>query len=578
MRRNNAIRLLSFFRPHRRKVAAVLAMMAVSSAIVSVLPLFAEHAVDADVASKDIQGLAITCILGILLALIWCILTVFRQRMLSDIANSIVFSIREELFSHIMKLSLSFFDSRPSGRVLSRLIGDITSLKELFRQVLDNLVPNSLMLMIITLIMLLENPILSVSAFAVLPILILGAYFTIVRCYSRMQEYKEELSVLNGFSHESFEGIRVLQSFTAERDRIEKADGIIRSIEGKWNRIVRRSDFFGFIISLSQGLGYFILYCLAIRMLEDGTASLGQVLAYASYIGLFWQPIRSLSTMYNQMVSNLAGAERVFSILDTEPDIKENPEAIDLGEGEGSVEFDRVSFSYPGKRSERILDSFSLKARPGERIALVGPTGAGKSTIISLICRFYDPVEGRVMIDGQDIAKASFRSLRRRIAVMTQDVYLFPGTVRDNILYGSEDESESTMRCKARALGLDSFFSSLPDGYDTDISSICLSEGQKQLIALLRTMIRNPRILVLDEATSAIDSVTEEAVQHGIMKLTEGRTSFIVAHRLSTVRNADRILFIDGGRIVEEGSHEELMAKHGRYCSLCTSQGLCNQR
>ena len=321
-----------------------------------------------------------------------------------------------------------------------------------------------------------------------------------------------------------------------------------------------------------MGIGYFILYLFAVKWLKLGQSSVGQLIAFATYIALFWQPIRSLAAAFNQFTNQVTSAQRVFELLDTQSILQEIPDAAELKVTDGKVDFEHISVAYPDEPDVEIIHDLSLHVKPGEMIALVGPTGAGKTTIVNLISRFYDPVEGKVLIDDQDISKVTLASLRSNIGVMTQDSFLFSGTIKENLLYGKPDATEDQMRSACTRLGLDEMILSQPKGFDSEVSQDSLSQGQKQLIALARTLIADPKILLLDEATSAIDTRTEELVQAGMAILMQGRTSFIVAHRLSTIVKADRILVIQDKGIAEAGNHKQLMAKKGLYADLYNSQ------
>ncbi len=335
---------------------------------------------------------------------------------------------------------------------------------------------------------------------------------------------------------------------------------------------VRMSDSFGSVIDLSWGLGCIFLYFTGIVVLGVDRVSVGTFIAFGTYLNMFWQPIHNISNFYNQLVTNIAGAERIFEILDTEPGIADVDVAVEMPEIAGEVVFDHVSFSYDDK--VKVLDDVSFTIKPGETIALVGPTGAGKTTIVNLISRFYEVTEGAVRIDGQDVREVTLESLRRQMGVMTQDNFLFSGTIRENIRYGRLDATDEEIEAAAGAVNAHEFIMKLEKGYDTELSERGggLSVGQKQLLAFARTMVSDPKILILDEATSSIDTKTELLVQEGIEHLLAGRTSFVIAHRLSTIRKADRIFVVDDGKILEEGNAEELMEKKGLYYQLYMAQ------
>ena len=332
------------------------------------------------------------------------------------------------------------------------------------------------------------------------------------------------------------------------------------------------SDAFGSVIDLSWGVGYILLYYTGIVVLGVEEVSVGTFIAFASYLNMFWQPIQNISNFYNQLVTNIAGAERIFEILDTPPGIADGAGVTEMPPITGEVTFEHVNFSYDDK--VKVLDDVSFRIAPGETIALVGPTGAGKSTVVNLISRFYDVQEGIVKIDGQDVKQVSIESLRRQMGIMTQDNFLFSGTIKDNIRYGKLDATDEEVIAAAKAVNAHDFIMRLDKGYDTELTERGggLSIGQKQLLAFARTMVSDPKILILDEATSSIDTKTELLVQEGIEHMLEGRTSFVIAHRLSTIQKADRIFVVDDGRIIEEGSAQQLMEKKGVYYQLYMAQ------
>ena len=337
---------------------------------------------------------------------------------------------------------------------------------------------------------------------------------------------------------------------------------------------VRVSDMFSPTIEISWGVGGFLLYFIGIKVLGVGAVGVGTFMAFTSYLSMFWSPIRNLANFYNKIVTNISAAERVFDILDTEPDIRDEEGAAQLPKIEGRVEFDHVSFAYSDEPDVMVLKDVSFKVKQGETIALVGPTGAGKSTVINLISRFYNATKGRVLVDDTDVKSVTLKSLREQMGIMTQDNFLFSGTIKDNIRYGKLDATDEEIIEAARSVHAHDFISKLEKGYDTEINErgTRLSNGQRQLIAFARTMLSKPQILILDEATSSIDTHTEALVQQGIEAMLAGRTSFVIAHRLSTIKNADRIFVIDDGQIKESGSHDELLAAKGAYYNLYAAQ------
>ena len=566
------VRTMGYMKEYRWRVAFVVLVMMVSSVILTVLPFLTRHAVDVDIAGGDMEGLVDTVLLYVALVVVWWILYVVRVHVMSRVSNGVVLRIRDEAFSNVESLGLQFFDSRPTGKILSRLVGDVSSLNNMLKQVVTSLVPNLFFLLVIVVAMFIMDPLLAAGAFTCLPVIVVGAFVIMSRTYPRWQTYRQKQSNIAGYSHELFDGIKVVQSFCAEKECRDAFERINDEVKSTWTSAVRLSDTIGIVIDVSQGIGYAMLFLVAMFLLGDGGVGVGQLIAFTSYISLFWQPIRALANMYNQLGNDLAGAGRVFELIDEKSPIREASDAEDIDCCEGCVDFEHVTFAYPDEPDVNVLEDLSFTVHKGQRIALVGPTGAGKTTIANLICRFYDPVEGRVLIDGHDVARLSNRSLRRSVVVMTQDSCLFTGTIGQNIAYGRPDASQEEIRKVCRALGIDDMICSLESGYDTTVDRARLSAGQRQLVALARTLLADPAILVLDEATSSIDTGSEILVQKGIGLLSSGRTSFIVAHRLSTIRGCDRIFVVQDRRIVEDGSHQELMERKGAYWHLYMSQ------
>lgn len=564
-------RIIGYFSEYKLKIALIILMVVLMSCIIVSIPLFTERAVDVNIKGKDIRGLCITIGIAVSLCFIWWGLSVAKQHSLARMTNEIVFKVRKDCYDNVLTLPVNFFDTRPSGRILARLVGDMEGFKTITLQLVNNLIPNILLLVMIVAIMLASNAILSISAFVVLPFLVFFSYWIIYRGYSNWEKYRKKESNHTAFVFEDYSGIRALQSFCAEAESEREEDRILEENEVAWKKAVKFSESLNIVITTTQGLGYFLLFLIAVGVLDMGPNSVGQLLAYSGYMALFWQPIRSLASMYTQLVNNLASASRVFSLMDEENNIPESLDAPDLVVDKGSVEFENVSFAYPDEPDVLVLEDLSFHVDGGKRIALVGPTGAGKTTIINLIARFYDPVEGSVCIDGQDIANVRSASLRKYISLMPQDSVLFTGSIRENLLYGKE-VSEKQMKDVCTKLGINSFIEAFPDGYDTSVDKAMLSQGQKQLLSLARVIIADPAILILDEATSNVDTNTELMVQRGLEILMKGRTSFVVAHRLSTIVSADEIFVVSNKGIMEKGNHDSLMAMNGEYAALYRAQ------
>lgn len=561
-------RLFSYLLDYKLQLAIVLISMAYAIVISLINPLIMADAIDNYVRVGNLNGLY--KILGIALVLNAIVVLVVKLRMyiMAKVCNDIILKIRQQLYTHIQTLDFKFFDSRPTGKILSRIIGDINSLKDVLSNCVTSFIPDGITIMAVMIIMFIKNPILAASALVATPFMIGGIILLEIKAHPRWQLFRKKSSNLNAFVHEDMAGIRVIQSFAAEKETEQIFDELIGEHRKSFMDAVRLSDGFGSIIDLSWAVGTICMYFVGIVILGVDKVSIGTFVAFSSYMGMFWSPMFNLSNFYNQVVTNIAGAERVFEILDTPSMVADKEGVIEMPAIAGNVTFDHVTFAYEDE--VKVLNDVSFDIKPGETIALVGATGAGKSTIVNLISRFYDVQEGEVKIDGHKVEDVSIESLRAQMGVMTQDNFLFTGTIKENIRYGRLDATDEEIIEAAKAVNAHEFIMKLKDGYDTELKERGggLSIGQKQLLAFARTMVSNPKILILDEATSSIDTKTEKLVQNGIEELLKGRTSFVIAHRLSTIQKADRIFVIDDGRIVEEGNVKELLAKQGAYYRL----------
>ena len=672
-------RLFSYLLAYKGTIIAVLVCMGITVAISLVNPLLIEEAIDHYIAQSDLHGLIGLGIFALVLNLIFIVMVKLRMYAMAVISNKILLQIRQDLYEHIQTLSFSFFDSRPTGKILARIIGDVNSLKDVLVNVVTTMVPEFVTVVGVVVIMLVKDWRLALASLSTIPLMIAGIWFVQTASHKRWQIFRKKASNLNAYVHEDIAGMNVVQSFAAEDETQEIFEGLtdehqrsfvdavtyadmfgpvidfcwgfgammlylvgirflgfekvsvgllvafgtyinmfwnpimnlsnfynnlvtnltaaerifdildtdadivdakdvteLPDIEGSFVDAVTYADMFGPVIDFCWGFGAMMLYLVGIRFLGFEKVSVGLLVAFGTYINMFWNPIMNLSNFYNNLVTNLTAAERIFDILDTDADIVDAKDVTELPDIEGSVEFSHVSFTYDkGTPAEtKVLSDVSFSVKPGETIALVGPTGAGKTTIVNLISRFYDIEEGKILVDGYDLTKVSIESLRRQMGVMTQDNFIFHGTVRDNILYGKLDATDEEMIAAAKAVNAHDFIVKMEKGYDTELKEhgAGLSIGQRQLIAFARTMISMPKILILDEATSSIDTHTELLVQQGIEALLSGRTSFVIAHRLSTIQNADRIFVIDKGGILEQGSPAELMEKKGAYYKLYMAQ------
>ena len=566
------LRMLSYLLAYKKEIILVLFIMAFCVVVSLLNPLIMEEAIDNYISRGDIPGLVRLIAFAAVLNLLMVGGIKLRMYIMAKVCNSILVTIRQELYTHIQTLDLQFFDSRPTGKILARIIGDINSLKDVMNNFVTTLIPEFITVIAVAVIMFIKNPGLAAASLCSLPFLMICVWLIEYYSHKKWQDFRKKSSNLNAFIHEDISGMRIIQSFSAEEETSQTFDVLLEEHRNSFIRAVRLADGMGSVIDLSWGVGIAALYFVGIRIIGAENVSIGTFLAFGSYIGMFWNPILNLSNFYNQIITNIAAAERVFEILDTSAGITDAENVSQIPPIHGQVSFSHVSFAY--EKDIKVLNDVSFDIKPGETIALVGPTGAGKTTIVNLISRFYDVQEGIVSIDGFDVKKVSIESLRRQMGIMTQDNFLFTGTIRDNIRYGKLDATDDEIIAAAKAVHAHDFISRLPKGYDTELSERGggLSVGQKQLLAFARTMVSQPNILILDEATSSIDTQTELLVQEGIDALLEGRTSFVIAHRLSTIQKADRIFVIDNGGIVEEGTAKELIAKKRAYYRLHSAQ------
>ncbi|SKA96413.1 ATP-binding cassette, subfamily B [Caloramator quimbayensis] len=566
------IRLFKYMKPYKFKVFIVILLMIFVMACNIANPYLLKTAIDKYIAGDDLKGLLKIGIFMVGINLIAMFASRIRIKSMASISNNILLTIRHELYSHIQKLSFQFFDSRPVGKILARVIGDINSLQELFTNSVTSFIPELLTLICVTIVMFSMNYKLALSAIVILPFLALSMFFIETVSRKRWQVFRTKRSSVNAFTHEEFSGIRVVQSFTFEEKKSKAFVELVKEMMGAFMKAVKLGDLFWPLIEFSSGIGIVLVYWYSVKLIDKGNITVGTLVAFTSYIGMFWRPIMNISNFYNSLITNFAAAERVFEILDTKPDIVSIHDAVKMPRIKGNVEFKNVTFSY--EDGGVVLDDVSFKVNSGETIALVGPTGAGKTTIVNLISRFYDAQRGEVLIDGKNVKDVDIESLRSQMGIMLQDTFLFSTTIMENIRYGKLDASDEEVIAAAKAVGAHEFIMKLENGYHTEVNErgSRLSVGQRQLISFARALLSNPRILILDEATSNIDTFTERIVQRGIKKLLYGRTSFVIAHRLSTIRDADRIMVVDGGKIIEEGTHDELLRCKGLYYDLYMTQ------
>jgi len=567
-------RMLTYLLPYKKQIILVLLIMSYCVTVSIVNPLFIESAIDDYITPKDFVGLSNLIGIALLVNIVWILFVRLRMHIMAKVCNNAIKNIREELYEHLQLLDFKFFDSKPTGKILSRVIGDVNSLKDILSNFVLVLIPDGILLIAIIVVMMVKDYRLAIPAMAGLPVLILSLNVLENKCHKNWNIVRKKSSNVSAYVHETIAGIRVVKSYSAEDETLETFDELIDDHKKSFIHAVSINDLYNSCIEICWAISTFCMYFVGIKVIGVSELSVGTLIAFGSYIGLFWQPISSLGDMYNKLITNLAAAERIFEVIDTSPAIMDDDEVIEMPDITGKVDFKNVSFSY--EDGVKVLNDVSFNISPGETIALVGPTGAGKTTIVNLISRFYDTEAGSVEIDGYNVKNVSIESLRHQMGIMTQDNFLFSGTIKDNIRYGKLDATDDEIINAAKTVNAHEFIMKLEKGYDTVLAERGngLSVGQRQLIAFARTILSDPKILILDEATSSIDTKNELMVQKGIAAILKGRTSFVIAHRLSTIRNADRIFVVQDGHIAEEGSHDELIKKGGIYYALSNAQAV----
>jgi len=570
-------RLLTYVKPYKSDVTKVVFVMTVFGMLARLaIPFLTMKAIDNAIHPKngDSSLALLVTIVSIMLAMYgmrwWAQRYTIRQT--NEIGQKVIFDLRAALFRHIQSLSFRFFDKRPAGSVLVRVTNDVNSLQDMFTNGVVNSAIDIVQLVGITVILLVIEPKLGLAIMITVPLMFIVS--TALRKNIRMawQVVRIKQSRINAHLNESIQGIRVTQAFAQEKENIGFFDGMNKSNIRSWNRASALNQLFGPIIEVTSAVGTLILLLYGTYLIQSGTMTVGVLVAFITYVGSFWEPITRLGNMYSQLLISMSSAERIFEFMDERPAVPEKEGAKPIAELQGNVRFENVTFGYEADRP--ALKGIDLDVKAGMSIALVGHTGSGKSTIVNLICRFYDTVEGRVLIDGTDVRDTTIDSLRSQIGIVLQDTFIFSGTIRDNIRYGRPDATDAEVEAAARSVRAHDFIAELPNGYDTEVEERgnALSVGQRQLLSFARALLADPRILVLDEATASIDTETELRIQEALATLLQGRTSFIVAHRLSTIRHADCIVVLDHGEIKEMGNHEELMKRPGHYRNLVDAQ------
>lgn len=550
--------------------ALVLSVFAAISGLLG--PLITQYALDNTIPQKNMGQLVLLTLAFVGTIAVSITFSTIRSRIMTVVGQDIIFDIRTDLFKHLQELPFEYYDNRPHGKILIRVVNYVNSVSDMLSNGIINVILECLNMLFIMIFMFFVNVKLSLVVLSGLPIFAVIMMMIKKRQRKAWQDVSNKSSNLNAYLQENITGARVTQIFTREEENAQIFDRLSEKYRKSWINAVKYSNLVWPATDNVSTLVRAAIFVVGLLVLTPAAVSLGTIVAMTSYASSFWQPIMNLSNIFNNFINNIAYLERIFETLDEPATIADKPNAQDIGDITGEVKFDDVTFSY--EQGKTVLEHISFDVKPGESVALVGPTGAGKSTVVSLLSRFYDLDSGKITIDGKDISQVTLHSLRSQMGIMLQDSFIFSGTIYDNIRYGRLDATEEEIREAAKIVCADEFISEMKDGYMTEVNErgSKLSGGQKQLISFARTLLSDPKILVLDEATSSIDARTEKLLQQGLQRLLVGRTSFIIAHRLSTIKNCDKIMYIDNKGIAECGTHDQLIAKKGEYYKLYTAQ------
>lgn len=566
------LRAMVYVKKYKGRMLLAFFISAVATVLGLFSPMISKRALDVSIPNSDKNELLLLAGLLIGCFVISIILSIVRSKVMIRVSQGIIYDIRKDVFEHLQKLPFSYYDDRPHGKILVRVVNYVNSVSDILSNGLINVILEIFNLIFIIIFMFWVDVKLSLVVLAGVPVLAVFMFWIKEKQRKAWQKVSNKNSNLNAYLQENIVGARVTQIFAREDENAEIFETLSDKTRSTWMEAVMYSNMvWPGIDAISVVIRAAIFVC-GLVVFGQGHATVGTILAISGYASRFWQPIMNLGNIFNGFINNIAYLERIFETLDEPVTVDDAAFAEEMPAIKGKVTFENVTFGY--EEGQKVLDNLSFTVAPGESVALVGPTGAGKSTIVNLISRFYNVNSGCVMIDDQDISEVTLHSLRTQMGIMLQDSFIFSGTIEDNIRYGKLDATDEEIIRACKTVCAHDFIQRMPDGYQTEVKErgSILSQGQKQLISFARTLLSNPAILVLDEATSSIDVQTEKNLQKGLNAMLKGRTSFIIAHRLSTIKNCDKIMYIDGGGIKECGTHSELMAKKGYYYKLYTAQ------
>lgn len=567
-------RLLGYIAPYKKRMTMVIVLMLSSSALTMAVPILLQHVMDVCIPEKDMKTIALFSVFTLVIALYSGIALRLKIKHMSVIGQSIIHEIRSDIFCHLQELPFSYYDDRPHGKIQVRVVNYVNSLSDLLSNGIVNTFTDLCNLIFILMFMLYLDVKLTLICICGIPILALVIVFIKKKQRRAWQIQSNKQSNLNAYIAESINGIRVTQAFVRERENTGIFNNLSSNYRKSWMHAVMYNFVMGPSVDMISTITIALVYILGVQWISGSQSVMtaGILIAFTAYISRFWAPINTLAGFYNSLLTAISYLERIFETIDEPVRVKDAPDATIMPEIVGEIQFKDVSFSY--EENHKILNQINFTAKPGETYAIVGPTGAGKTTIVNLISRFYNVDSGEIFIDGVDISKVTLHSLRTQMGIMMQDSFIFSGTIMDNIRYGNQEATDEEVMQAAKTVCAHDFIMEMEEGYYTQVNErgSRLSVGQRQLISFARALLANPKILILDEATSSIDTETELILQKGLNELLKGRTSFIIAHRLSTIKNADCIMYVDKGDILEKGNHDELIQLKGEYYRLYMSQ------